>query len=195
MAIDQLMRIEYILGFASLILPGFLIMKIIKLKVPNKDFLLKDMLFEAFAYSLLNLALFGWIPYLLLSFDNKVWAIIVLIGVLTITPIILAFLYIKVVSSKYFTNNFDIQMPTAWDWYFSQREECIVLVNMKDGSEVIGYMGDKSYATSFPNEGSLYLEKVYQKKENGQLVQLQHSKGILIAQDQYNTIEFYDIGE
>ncbi len=38
----NLIKLEYILAFATFILPGFLIMKIIKLKVPNKDFLLKE---------------------------------------------------------------------------------------------------------------------------------------------------------
>ncbi len=47
MNLKDLTAIEYLIVFIALILPGFIIMKMIKLKVPHKDFLLKDMLFEA----------------------------------------------------------------------------------------------------------------------------------------------------
>jgi len=191
--IENLLKLEYILAFATFILPGFLIMKIIRLKVPNKDFLLKDMLFEAFSYSLLNLSLFGWIPYLLLSKDYTGWSIVAFILILVISPIVLATGYIKIVSSNFFAKHFDIQMPTAWDWYFSQRPNSILLVKMKDGSEIIGYFGETSYATSYPNDGSIYIERVYIKDENGALVIVENSNGILIAKDQYTTIEFYNI--
>ena len=168
-------------------------MKIIRLKVPNKDFLLKDMLFEAFAYSLLNLAVIGWLPYLALS-NNYIWvSILLFIFTLVVSPIFLAMGYIKIISSKYFGKYFDIQMPTAWDWYFSQRPNSILLIKMKDDTEIIGYFGEKSYATSYPNDGSIYIEKVYTKDENGALKIVDNSNGILIAKDQYTTIEFYNL--
>lgn len=101
MEIINLLKLEYVLAFATFILPGFIIMKIIKLKVPNKDFLLKDMLFEAFAYSLLNIAISGWIPYLILS-NNKIgWAIFTFILILTVSPILIALAYIKIISSSF----------------------------------------------------------------------------------------------
>lgn len=193
MEIENLLKLEYILAFATFILPGFLIMKIIRLKVPNKDFLLKDMLFEAFSYSLLNLSIFGWIPYLLLSNNYIDWSTIAFIFILVVSPIILATGYIKTVSSKFFGKHFDIQMPTAWDWYFSQRPNSVLLVKMKDGSEIIGYFGETSYATSYPNDGSIYIEKVYVKDSDGTLSRVENSNGILIAKDQYTTIEFYNI--
>lgn len=193
MEISSLLKLEYILAFATFILPGFLMMKIIKLKVPNKDFLLKDMLFEAFSYSLLNIAIFGWIPYSFLLNGHSTLSTIAFIIVLVISPIILSMIYVKILGSKLFTQNFDIQIPTAWDWYFSQRPECILLVNMKDSSQVIGYFGEKSYATSYPNDGSIYIEKVYEKDESGNLVIVGNSNGILIQKGEYNTIEFFNI--
>jgi len=191
--IGNLLKLEYILAFATFILPGFMIMKIIRLKVPNKDFMLKDMLFEAFAYSLLNISIVGWIPYILLSNNQTGWSIVAFIFILVVSPIILATVYIKIVSSKFFRKHFDIQMPTAWDWYFSQRQNSILLVKMQDDSAIIGYFGEISYATSYPNDGSIYIEKVYTKDENGTLVIVENSNGVLIAKDQYKTIEFYNI--
>jgi hypothetical protein len=193
MEIENLLKIEYILAFATFIVPGFVIMKIIRLKVPNKEFLLKDMIFEALAYSLINLALFGWIPYLLLVHQSNNWAILAFIVILTISPIILALGYVKLLDSKLFRNNFNIQVPTAWDWYFSKRPLSIVRVHLKDGNEIIGYFGENSYATSFPNDGNIYLEQVYSANENGDLVAIRNSDGILISKESYTLIEFYKI--
>jgi hypothetical protein len=153
------------------------------------------MLFEALSYSLLNLSLIGWLPYIVI--ENKFHAIVILsifLFSVTIFPILLALAYVKIISSEYFMNNFDIQIPTAWDWYFSQRPNCLLLVSLKNGSKVIGYFGEKSYATSYPNEGSIYLEKVY-KYNNDNLEIVQDSDGIVIAKNEFDTIEFYKIGE
>lgn len=192
MIIEKLLQLKVIIGFAVLILPGFLIMKIIRLKIPNKEFLLKDVIFEALAYSLLNLSIFGWLPYYLFKYNYDLFGILASIFTLIVSPLLLAFVYIKLISSKIFMKNFDIQMPTAWDWYFSQRPNVILLVHMKNGVEIIGYFGEKSYATSFPNEGSIYLEKVYTKDKNGNLIAVKNSNGILIANNEYLLIEFFD---
>ncbi|MBF0273925.1 MAG: hypothetical protein HQK84_01700 [Nitrospinae bacterium] len=194
MELENILKIEYIFAFATLILPGFIIMKIVRLKVPNKDFLLKDVLFEAFSYSLLNIAITGWVPYLLIETKHENWAIFSLIFILTVSPVFLAFCYIKLISSKYFREHFDIQIPTAWDWYFSQKPNSLLRVHLKDGTDIIGYFGGDSYATSYPNEGSIYLEKVYTIDNDG-LKLIENSNGVLIAKDQYTSIEFYITGE
>ena len=192
MKFEDLIQLEYLLAFATLILPGFLVMKFIRLKVPNKDFLLKDMLFEALVYSLLNLAIFGWAPYLLLYYEYIVLSIIAFIFTLTISPILLTFCYIKNIDSKWFSKYFDIQMPTAWDWYFSQRKNAILLIRMVDDTEVIGYFGNNSYVTSYPNEGSIYMEKIYRKSSDSQSIEeIPSSQGMLITKDKYKTVEFY----
>ncbi len=195
MNLKDLTAIEYLIVFIALILPGFIIIKMIKLKVPHKDFLLKDMLFEALSYSLLNLVLIAWLPYLLIYNEyHSFYVFMSFIVSFIIFPIFLAFMYIKIISSEYFMSNFNIQVPTAWDWYFSKRPNCTLLIKLKNGSEVIGYFGEKSYATSYPNEGSIYLEKVYIRNSD-KLEIVENSDGIIIKQDAFDTIEFYKIGE
>ena len=189
-------NIEYIIIFIILILPGFLMMKIIKLKVPSKNFLLKDMLFEALSYSLLNLSLIAWLPYLALK-NEWHYSIIIISFIIAVVliPILLAFAYIKIISSKYFRENFDILIPTAWNWYFSQRPHCMLLISLKNGSEVIGYFGNKSYATSYPSEESIYLETVYKYDDKNELTMVPNSDGMVIAKNEFSTIQFYKIGE
>lgn len=193
MDLQNLLKLEYILAFSTFIVPGFIIMKIIRLKVPNKEFLLKDVIFEAFAYSLINIAFLGWIPYFLLKNGYEICAIIAFILILTICPVILALLYVKFINSKLFRDRFNIQIPTAWDWYFSQRPICLVRIYLKDGNEIIGYFGESSYATSFPNDGNIYLEQVYVKNEKNELIASEGSSGILISKDSYSLIEFYKV--
>ncbi len=181
MDLEKLFQIQVVIAFAMLVLPGFLIMKIIRLKIPNKDFLLKDVIFEAISYSLLNLSIIGWLPYVFFNMNLPVLGILLSIFSVTISPVLLAFFYIKILSSKLFQKYLDIQMPTAWDWYFSQRPNVITLVHLKNGDEIIGYFGENSYATSYPNDGSIYLEKVYTRDKNGTIKLVQNSNGILIA--------------
>jgi predicted membrane protein len=195
MDLSNLIKVEYIIVFIILIVPGFLIMKIIRLKIPSKDFLLKDMLFEALAYSLLNLSLIGWLPYLFIKDRFSIVFIILFMFGVIIFPILLAFVYIKAISSKWFMNNFNIQTPTAWDWYFSKSKTCILLITLKNGSIIRGYFGQNSYATSYPNEGSIYLEKIYTDNNEGELCIAKDNDGIIIAKNQFDTIEIYNTGE
>lgn len=192
MELQYLLKLDYILAFATFIVPGFIIMKIIRLKVPNKEFLLKDMIFEALAYSLINLAFTAWIPYLCIINECKMLNVLAFMFILIIAPVLLAFGYIKFIGSKFFMNNFNIQVPTAWDWYFSKRPICFIRIYLKDGNEVIGYFGENSYATSFPNDGNIYIEKVYSDIGNG-LAANENSDGILIPKESYSLIEFYKI--
>ena len=53
-----------------------------------------------------------------------------------------------------------LPFPTAWDYYFDKRNPSWVLVHLKDGTLIGGLFGDDSYATSFPTDGDIYLEKV-----------------------------------
>jgi len=122
MNIEALLSLKYLFTFSALILPGFIIIKIIRLQIASKDFLLKDMLFEALSYSIFNITLVGWIPYLLFIHKYYTLSFIVFLMTLLITPILIALLFVKIMDAKFFTKYFNIQIPTAWDWFFSQRE-------------------------------------------------------------------------
>ena len=190
--IENFIKIEYIITFIILILPGFIGMKAIKLKVPTRDLLLKDTLYEVLSYSLLNLVLIGWLPYLSIKYEWAIaWQIILLFFSIIIFPILLAFVYLTFIESKYFKKNFNIQTKTAWDWYFSQKPNCTVLIKFKNGSEVIAHFGEKSYATSYPDECSIYLEKLYRYNDENKLETIPDSAGIIISKDELDTIEFY----
>ncbi|MDE0684892.1 MAG: DUF6338 family protein, partial [Candidatus Poribacteria bacterium] len=67
-----------------------------------------------------------------------------------------------------------------------------VLGQLKDGNKFGGYYGFKSYVTSFPTEGDIYLETVYRVDKDGKFeAAIDGSDGAVIRKDQYDLIEFF----
>ena len=82
-------------------------------------------------------------------------------------------------------------MPTGWDWIFSRTEECYVIVTLKDGTEVAGYFGTNSMASSDPDRRDIYLEKVYKIPEDGGIWEIvDGSLGIHIDGSEIALVEF-----
>lgn len=57
--------------------------------------------------------------------------------------------------------------PSAWDVAFQDAYESFVRVRMKDGTWYAGYFGLNSYATSFPDERSVFVEVEYTVDPDG----------------------------
>jgi len=69
-----------------------------------------------------------------------------------------------------------------------------MLIHLNDGNMVGGFFGEGSYATSFPDDGDLYLKAVYSIKENGEFGEpIEDTKGLLIRKDQYSYIELFNV--
>jgi hypothetical protein len=58
-------------------------------------------------------------------------------------------------------------IPTGWDWIFSTTEPCYVLITLTDGTEIAGYFGRRSMASSDPERKDIYIERVYTVPEGG----------------------------
>ena len=58
-------------------------------------------------------------------------------------------------------------IPTGWDWQFSRMEPRFVLVTLEDGTELAGYFGEKSMASSDPDRRDIYLEQAFSVPEGG----------------------------
>lgn len=71
--------------------------------------------------------------------------------------------------------------PTAWDAVFGNLEECFIRVRTRDKTWYAGWFGARSYASSFPDPQSLYVEVAYKIDDNGQLGQpIEGSNGAII---------------
>lgn len=85
-------------------------------------------------------------------------------------------------------------IPRAWDMVFGRRESAFVLVTLKDGSQIGGYYGPLSAASSYPAPEDIYLELRFELKENGEFKEpIKNSKGVLIRGEEIRCIEFCEI--
>jgi hypothetical protein len=59
--------------------------------------------------------------------------------------------------------------PSAWDRAFKDAGPCFVRIRMKDGTWFAGYYGQLSYASSFPDAPSLFLEASFKVGDDGEI--------------------------
>lgn len=84
-------------------------------------------------------------------------------------------------------------IPTAWDFKFEQEQLAWVVVRLRDGSNVYGFLGTESFAGDEPNERDLYLEAVFIPSERGHWQPAPNTGGILIKAGEIAAIEFRDL--
>jgi Family of unknown function (DUF6338) len=85
-------------------------------------------------------------------------------------------------------------IPTGWHGIFSTAAPCHVLIRLKDGTEIAGYFGARSMASSEPERKDIYIERVYQVPEDGRpWREVDHSRGMYIDGSQIASIEFRDV--
>ena len=58
-------------------------------------------------------------------------------------------------------------IPTGWDWIFSTTDPCFVLITLTDGTEIAGYFGRQSMASSDPSRRDIFIELVYTVPDDG----------------------------
>lgn len=87
-----------------------------------------------------------------------------------------------------------IQKP--WDFVFSQRRSCWIIVTLKDGEKVAGKFGHNSFASSAPSEEQIYLEEEWLLNEDGGFErQAEQSAGIIILSSEIRSVELYNSGD
>ena len=84
----------------------------------------------------------------------------------------------------------------AWDYVLSKGDPYWVIVTLKDGGEVAGFYGKKSFASSSPESQDIYLEERWEMNGDGGLERLRtDSGGVLVAANQIRSIEFFRVNE
>jgi hypothetical protein len=86
-------------------------------------------------------------------------------------------------------------IPTAWDFRFEQETPAWVIVRLRDGSSVSGYLGARSFAGDDPDERDLFIEAVFVPSDDGHWQPVPDTGGILIKGSEIGSIEFRRSGE
>ena len=80
-------------------------------------------------------------------------------------------------------------IEAAWDWRFSDCDDCFVTVALKDETKWRGYLGARSFMSSIPTERDIFIEKVYTLADDETWVP--RDSGVWIAHGEIQTIEFW----
>ncbi|MDD5263148.1 MAG: DUF6338 family protein [Methylacidiphilales bacterium] len=76
--------------------------------------------------------------------------------------------------------------PTAWDAVFNQVPACWILVTLKNGQQIKGYLGARSHISSDPEYRDLYISHLL-APDHSEFVK--NTNGIYIKGDEIRTIE------
>lgn len=198
------MRLE---GFSDLyfalavLVPGFIYNGVVSTFVPIRPskerevILLRYLTATAFNYAICSPAI-----YVLVSGEvsRPLTQALSWFGIAFVAPVILAVCRAEIVQRdgiRWLYYRLGLRainpIPTGWDWIFSTTDPCFVLVTLTDGTEIAGYFGSRSLASSDPENRDIYIERVYKVPEDGaQWAAVEGSLGMHISGAQIAYIEF-----
>ena len=78
---------------------------------------------------------------------------------------------------------------SAWDWKFANTKEQWVIVTLKDGTEIFGFFGRNSFASSRQDKYDIYVEWVYDIDGKGNFSS-RKEEGVLIPEEEIKTVRF-----
>lgn len=186
--------------FLVLIAPGLISMHVYRVLFAARKIDWKVALVQGLFYSVLNLV--ACLPILVLIHQAGFWEnhpyryTAGLMAVLLVFPVAWPLLYRYLIKWQWLASKVQLPYDSAWDYFFERKMPVFVVLQLRNGSRFGGYFGPRSYATSFPTEGDIYLETVYKVDEEGNFTEpVEDTDGAIIRKDQYDLIEFFKVPE
>lgn len=184
--------------FLLLIFPGLISTTVYRLLMPARALDWGNAVIQGLFYSAVNFVLALPILYWLVIGHDPIREggryVAAAMLVLFVTPVLWPLVLRWIFKSKSVAQRIQIPYPTAWDAFFDQREPAFMLIHLSSGRLLGGYWGGNSYAGSFPNDGDIYLEAVYNIDEVGKFGQpIPDTRGVLLRKDQYAYIELFGV--
>lgn len=184
------------MDFVILIMPGFISIKVWNLIIPSKSRALKDSFIDALAYSFLNFALLFWLMLIIRRTDRTVIRVMLYGVLIGVGPVLWPILWRGVATWKFVQGIIINPIPRAWDYFFGLRQNCFMLIHLKDGSLVGGLSLGKSFASSYPASEDIYIEQVWEISEQGKFIEkIPQSIGMLVTRDSIEYIEMYSLNK
>lgn len=182
--------------FIIFVVPGFISLKTYDLLCPRGERKTADQLIDAVAYSSINFALLLWPIYEMESNDVSssfpTAYVLFYVFVLFVAPVTWACLFLKMRRSKFIQLAAPHPTLKPWDFFFSGAQPCWVIVTLKDGKQIAGKFGQRSFASSTPASEQLYLEEAWVVSGGGGLERARkNTGGILVLSPDIVTVEFF----
>ncbi|MDS7924564.1 MULTISPECIES: DUF6338 family protein [Acinetobacter] len=183
--------------FIAFILPGFICMRVYTLLCPTQSIEFNQKILDALTYSCLiygfNFIFIYWIEEL-----TKVYSFPFLYGLfyfylLFLCPILLANYWHKIRESKWFQRRAPHPTLLPWDFVFSKRTVCWVIITLNDGTKIHGRYGKNSFVSNYPLEPQIYLDEFWKPDVDGGFDRKYNlSAGIILLSKDIRSIEFYE---
>ena len=190
---------ESIMYTLKYVIPGYIILEIIRMITPSSKKTETEIVVQSIGYSILNYSIWSFVFSLLeISFSNNTILLKVMQSVALILTGIITGVCIAVIKKKNImgrilgllkidTTN---SIPTSWDYVFSKYEPYWLEIGVSDGTVIRGLFYDNSFASSEPGEKDIYLEELYEKKEDS-WEKVRQTKGVWINHNEIRYIKFY----
>ena len=179
-------------AFLVFFVPGFLMIQVYELMVPSprRDF--SKSVFEAVAYSAVNLGAFSPVIYLMRSgFFSPFWYWVCVTIILVFAPIAWSAIFLWARKSEWFRKVFPHPILCPWDYVFGQKQWSWIIVHL-NGRKIGGLFGSKSFASSYPAEPQIYLQEVWELDERERFIKrIDQSKGMLFFAKDIVAIELF----
>jgi hypothetical protein len=183
------------------LMPGFIASKVFSLVYPQSEASEARTVLSAITFSCFNHALLS--PLYLIAWQEKWYENLLLVVVVTfcalfVVPALIAFLTAKFSESSWGRSVRDHlglmhPIPKAWDYFFGQRRGCWVVATLKNGRTCAGFYGRNSFASSYPADEDLYLERLCSLTPEGKMAEIApHTRGAIIRSENIVTLEFYE---
>lgn len=190
------LTIDKILLLAIFFVPGFIYLKTYRLFIAETKTDFSKDLYEALGFSFLNAIVFSYPLYIIHKVDflsiNPFLYFLILGFIIIIAPFLWAFLFYVVSNKKWFSKFMIAPTKSAWDSFFVKRESYYCIVTLKNGRKIGGKYGLRSFSSTYPNPKEIYLEEVWKiNKKGGFKYKVSQTEGILITENEIETIEFF----
>lgn len=189
---------EALLLLVVFVVPGYLFQSVLSALHPRAQERPEILLLRFVGFSCINFGIW-YSQFPLIDFENDPkFSFLRLVVILVVSPGVLGLFVAKVRIwgwRDWFLRELNFHpinpIPTGWDYKFSRTHlPSFVIVILKDGTNIHGWYGPNSMASSQEKDRDLYLEQLYTIDHQGKWIASVKSEGIWIQGSEVKYIEF-----
>jgi hypothetical protein len=112
--------------------------------------------------------------------------------VFVVFPALWPFLWLRLLSTRTFSTYFVRPIKRPWDYVFSKRKPCWMIVHLKDQRRIGGVFDSSSYASSYPADPQIYIQEVWKLDDEGRFIEpVERSEGIIVLKEDIVAVELF----